>query len=489
MTNRINTQDLVHAVRNKLLSYCCYINQDYEIARHLILCANALERIERGDLKRLIVTMPPRHGKTQLISKHFTAWHWGRNPRAEIVAITHSQTLSDNIGLAVRDQIKSPAYQAIFPNLTINKATNSMSRLESLQKGSFRSVGMEGQITGFGATLMIIDDLVANSEQAKSKTIKEKNWEWFKTTASSRFYEKTALIIVMTRWDEEDLVGKILEHDNTFEVLNLPALDEHDRPLWPERFSFEFFDKIRRQDPFAFSCLYQGNPLPDKGGVVEKDWIKSGVDDENNYRSIMIAVDPAVGLKEINDETAIVVGGKTRDNPHKIIELETVSGHFNFVEIVDHIVTLAGKYRANAIGVEDVQAQRWLIQALGAKGLTVFPLKAHADKTARAKSHTYMWTQDRIRINTNKLKEQLLKFKGGNERNDLADAFFHMLTMFVDHSDIDDDDRAAYTSNYHNPRKKYLQKLKEKSKIRNYNINGIEYYSGSDTQDDSSEYY
>ena len=251
-------------------------------ARHLELLCNKLEDVERyirGDktgLARLIVTMPPRHGKSHVISKKFPAWLLARNPDIEIILATYGAELAQDHSEIARDTFREWAPQ--LWNLSLSEKTQAKAKWKvANHRGGMAAVGIGGAATGRGASCLIVDDPVENAESAMSPTIQEKIWNWWQTVSYTRLSPTGAVVILMTRWAQQDLVGKILEFDKeserpqNWEVLNLPAIcEEEDDPigrsigdvLWPERFSTDWIlDKKANTDSFWWQSMWQQHPV------------------------------------------------------------------------------------------------------------------------------------------------------------------------------------------------------------------------------------
>lgn len=431
-----NNYDFIGACRRSLLSYCSLTNPIYQIPSHIERIAGILENVEAGKLKRVIITIPPRHGKSLLCSNYFPAWYMGRNPEKYLITATYGQDLSDDFGRKVRDQLQSPEFKGIFPQCLLDSRTQASSRMQTTLGGSYFGVGAGGPITGRGAHLLLIDDPIKNREEADSQVMREKLYDWYRSVAYTRLMPNGAIVVIMTRWHEDDLVGRLLKdhsHEN-WEVVHLPAI-ANDKPLWPQAYSLSALENIRKTiGEYDWQCLYQQDPIPPDGIIVKPDWMKPGRRSDG-YSAIMIGVDPAVGLKQTNDETSITVTGYGYGFKPEIDELETIYGHYTMDEIGDLIEALYKKYKADMIGVEDVQAQAWLVQSLAKRGLRVAPIKTGGkDKVARFMGVSHFFTQGRVSVTTAKLREQGLRFRGGSEANDLWDSFVYSLILIRDYT-------------------------------------------------------
>jgi predicted phage terminase large subunit-like protein len=272
---------------SRLISYAAYQWPGYRDAAHHRLIARHLEAVERGEIKRLMITMPPRHGKSMLASEFFPAWYLGRNPDHYVVTATYAQELADDFGRKVKNQIEDESFKAIFPGVGLADDSKSAKRFHiegnaggyehSLsQRGAFYAVGVGGPLTGRGAHLLLIDDPVKNREDAESEVIRKKTKDWYTSTAYTRLMPGGRVVIIQTRWHEDDLSGW-LQADHKHEgwvVLDLPAINDAGEALWPEQYDVETLDKIKLAiGPRDWSALYQQRPSPETGDYFKKEWI------------------------------------------------------------------------------------------------------------------------------------------------------------------------------------------------------------------------
>ena len=272
---------------SRLASYACYQWPQYRLARHHLIIAQHLEAVERGDIKRLMITMPPRHGKSMLASEFFPAWYMGRNPDHYVVTATYGQELADDFGRKVKRQIEDPAYQRVFPGVRLSSDSRASSRflLESgdggyeyatAQRGAYYAVGVGGPLTGRGSHLLIVDDPTKNREEAESELLRRRIKDWYTSTAFTRLMPGGRIVIIMTRWHEDDLAGWLqAEHAHEgWTVLDLPAISADGKALWPEQYDIEALEGIKRAlPPRDWSALYQQRPSPDSGDYFRAEWI------------------------------------------------------------------------------------------------------------------------------------------------------------------------------------------------------------------------
>nr|MDP9473012.1 terminase family protein [Chloroflexota bacterium] len=256
--------------RRRLIPFTRRMFPAYQPARHHALIAAQLEAIERGELDRLIVTMPPRHGKSTLASEHFPAWYLGRNPDKRIIACSHTAQLAYTFSRRARNIVTAPAYP-----FTVRLASD-LSAVQSWDiagtRGGYVAAGVGGPITGMGANVLLIDDPVKSAEEADSPTYREAAWEWWTGTARTRLEPGGAVVVIGTRWHEDDLIGRLLQSGH-WDVLHLPALSEDDAALWPERFDLAALERIRTEiGSRNWEAQYQGRPSSAEGAILKREW-------------------------------------------------------------------------------------------------------------------------------------------------------------------------------------------------------------------------
>jgi len=405
------------------LSYIAFRYPSYRFSKHHILIAQALMKIESGDLKRLIVTMPPRHGKTMSISEFFPTWYIGRNPTHQIIATTYSWERSGDVGRKVRNLMIDPVHMDIFPHCTLNIGSKSINKLTTDQEGTYFSVGVGGAVVGRGANLFIIDDPVKNREEAESARSREKLWDWYRAVAYTRLMPGGAVIVVATRWHFDDLIGRLIEqmaHEN-WTVLNLPAIcDEEDdllgreigTPLWETDYPIETLDLIKETiGTREWNAQYQQRPLPAKGGLMDLGWLNKynfakwaaietrlvlkatkRIEFPFELKRIVISWDTAFKEEEMNDPTAGTVWGISKDN--KFYLLNVINKRMRFPALRQKVIATWEKYMALGLGavpvlIEDKASGQSLIHDLQMNTtIPVIKVPADANKKVRFEAAT-----------------------------------------------------------------------------------------------------
>jgi predicted phage terminase large subunit-like protein len=334
--------------------------------------AKALEEVEAGRLQRLIITFPPRHGKTELSTKRFPAWFIGRNPYNHVAVCTYNATFAEDLGRAVRNIIQQPAFAQVFPGVELKRDSAAADRMETTKDGALYFVGRGGSITGRGADIIVIDDPLKGHEEADSATIRQQLWDWYNSDITSRFMSDAgSVIIIQTRWHEDDLVGRLTDPTNPcyveeeakqWKIINIPALAEENdllgrnpgEPLWPERFGVKYLLDFKRRNPRGFNALYQQRPTPDDGDFFKADSILEYMPQDAPPKSklrIYMSSDHAVATKQENDRTCIlIVGVDANDN---IWVLDCFWKRAKSDEVVEKLIDMFVKWKPERWYAED----------------------------------------------------------------------------------------------------------------------------------------
>jgi len=263
--------------RRSLIDYARYTNDQYVAAPHHKLIAEALERVLNGDCKRLIICMPPRHGKSELASRRFPSYFIGHNPDKQIIAASYNSDLSNDFGREVRNIVASPEFGKLF-HVKLSDDSKAANRWHTSAGGMYVAAGVGTAITGRGADILLIDDPFKDRQEADSEITRQRVWDWYTSTAYTRLMPGGAVIVINTRWHDDDLTGRLLlEQDNggdKWEVLSLPAINDAGEALWPDWYPLERLEQIKGVLPARdWNSLYQQNPIPDDGDYFKADWI------------------------------------------------------------------------------------------------------------------------------------------------------------------------------------------------------------------------
>lgn len=369
---------------------------------HLDVLDRAIVRtVETGG--RLLVAMPPRHGKSELVSRFTPAWFLSRWPRRRVALASYEADFARGWGRMARDLLEQHG-QRLF-DVRVRQDTAAADRWEiAAHGGGMVTAGIGGALTGRGAELAIVDDPIKNREEADSATRRQAVWDWYSQVLSTRLEPGAAVVIVMTRWHVDDLAGRLLDSADAsrWELVELPALaDDGDAlgrepgvALWPERYDVPALEEQRRVlGSAAFSALYQQRPVPAEGAIFKRDWIRyytprtEGFDlggrfEPDSFVRRFATVDLAVSTKTTADWTVIAVWGVTTGKD--LLLLDLVRRRLEGPEIVPALRTMYDRWRPASIGIEQVAFQLSIVQAAQRAGLPVVSLHPDRDKVSRA---------------------------------------------------------------------------------------------------------
>lgn len=467
--------------RRRLLPFIQRMNPKYMAGWvHEDICRR-LERfsddVEAGKSPRLMLLMPPRHGKSEIASKTFPAWHLGRHPDHEIIACSYNISLAMQFSRRVKLLLQDESYQTVFPETMLDPNNQSTEEWGIAGKrGAYVAAGIGGGITGKGAHVLIIDDPIKNAEEADSANTRESIWDWYGSTAYTRLAPGGGVLVIQTWWHDDDLAGRIQqamaedEDADQFEIIKYPAIAEeaefldtetdliaripvdakgetdtllaaaaagHDTaplkylrskgdPLHEARYDAFKLHRIKKTLAQRFwSALYQQNPVPDDGMYFTKDQFRRRALPRVREANVIIAFDFAISEKQTNDFTVGSVGLQDYDDVVHIAEVLRYKSKDAFF-IVDSILNLAQRWYhpSLVIGLEDGQIYR-SIEALLKKRMrerkfypVIEVLRPITDKQARARALQGRMQQGMISFNDqaewyDTVRNEMLRFPAG----------------------------------------------------------------------------
>ncbi len=264
--------------------YCEYVHRGtYKPAKHLEYVAEKLEKVESGDIKRLMIFMPPRHGKSMTVSETFPSYFIGKKPSRRVIEVSYGDSLARKFGRMNRTKVEEFGEELFDIKVSQENASMTNWGIKG-RRGGMISAGIGGPITGEGADLLIIDDPIKNRQEADSQTYRNMVWNEWQNTLLTRLHPGGAIIIILTRWHEDDLAGRLLkEEPDKWEVINLAAVaeDENDQlgreigeTLWPEHGFDKKWAKEKKKEVGSrtWAALYQQRPSPAEGGILKRGW-------------------------------------------------------------------------------------------------------------------------------------------------------------------------------------------------------------------------
>lgn len=271
------------AARRSLIDFTTYTKPDFQVGEHHRQIADALEAVERGECDRLMIFAPPRHTKSELASRRFPSWYLGKHPDKQLIAATYSGDFALDFGRDVRSIVKSDEYKAVFPEMELAQDSRAANIWRTSQGGISAYVGVGGPITGRGAHIALIDDPFKNREEADSEVRRETVWRWYTSTLRTRLMPGGAVILIMTRWHDDDLAGRLLDKQrDEWRVVELQAISgegsQNEKALWPEWYDLDALKRIRADiggvTSRDWTALYQQRPTADDGTYFKRDWLK-----------------------------------------------------------------------------------------------------------------------------------------------------------------------------------------------------------------------
>ncbi|MCY0961624.1 terminase large subunit domain-containing protein [Streptomyces sp. H27-H5] len=429
-------------------------------APHLGLIDAAFERVAAGVPTKLLLTMPPRHGKSRRAARWAPLWYLRRRPEHRVMIASYSSDLADDHGRWIRDAILTYGPQI---GIALRPGSSAANRFDLLgTEGGAVIAGVGGGLTGKGAHLAVVDDPIKDAAEASSPTMRKRLWEWWQAVLLTRIEPGGSVILIQTRWDEDDLAGRVLADEGSrWTHIDLPALalSENDAlgrpvggPLWPQRYDEAALAEIRRSvGERVWWSLYQQQPRPQDGGVWDWAWITDNRISAAQLRGIdlsriVVAVDPAGGESAVGDETGIVAAA--RDAEGHLYVLDDRSGNRGADAWGREACLLAIELRADAIVVEanyggdmsrQILHQAW--QELQREQRTqnmlmpaVLPVTAKHGKRLRAEPIAQLYEQGRVHHvgQWPTLEQQMVTWVAGMDSPDRMDAAVHGLTELAD---------------------------------------------------------
>ncbi|MEW6104754.1 MAG: phage terminase large subunit [Bacillota bacterium] len=397
-------------VKADLVNFCRKVTRDrWRPARHLVMLADKLMDLACGRITRLMVFMPPRHGKSYLCSRLFPAWYLINNPNKRVILTSYGASLAFTFSRRVREIVREHGQWLAGVELAEDSSAVDRWDLKG-REGGLVAAGVGGPITGHGGDIVLVDDVIKNIAEANSRTYREAVWDWYVSTLRTRLEPQAGLGIIMTRWRHDDLAGQLLVEMESggeqWEVLKLPALAEEGdplgrapgEPLWPERYDEKALEDLRKTlGSFLFSAIYQQSPRRSEGNMFRREWFRYFRDEGDCYVLLkpggehrvkkadcwlFQTVDPAATEKETSDYFACGTWAVTPESDLLLVDMFRER-----LETPKHKALMKAMYARYAPAFQGVEEKTFglaLIQEMTLEGLPVVPLKADTDKVSRA---------------------------------------------------------------------------------------------------------
>lgn len=327
---------------NNFLDFCKFVWPEMIIGEHHRIIAKALDRVIKGECKRLMIAMPPRHGKSQMGSYLFPAYVMGKRPDAKLIVGSHTAELAQRFGRMIRNLVDDEKYKELFPKMQLSADSKAAGRWNTAQGGEAFFIGKGGAMTGRGGNIVILDDIL-DEQDALSETAMENTWEWYTSGPRQRLQPGGAIIVINTRWKTDDLSGRLLKQQgylksDQWEVLEFPAILPSGRPLWPEYWDLDELEKVKVSIGLKkWNAQWQQQPTNDEGAVLKRNWWRRWTyDDPPQCDYILQTMDTAYSKKETADFSVIATWGvfvPDADSGPNLILLNVRKGRWDFPEL------------------------------------------------------------------------------------------------------------------------------------------------------------
>jgi predicted phage terminase large subunit-like protein len=418
---RLAQLDRVDACRGGFLTFVRAIWPEFITGSHHELVAQKLERVASGELKRLIVNMPPRHTKSEFASFLFPAWMIGKNPSMKIIQATHTTELAVGFGRKIKNLLEREDYRAIFPEAKLSMDSKASGRWDTDRGGMYYAVGVGSNLAGRGGDLIVIDD--PHSEQtAMSAHGFDDAWDWYTGGPRQRLQPGAAIVVVMTRWSDKDLTGQLLRAQgmdkdaDQWEVVELPAIMPSGKACWPQYWSLKDLEAVKASIPVAkWNAQYQQNPTGDETAILKREWWKVWEKDKvPNLEYVIQSYDTAFSKKETADYSAITTWGvfyPEEGGTPNLILLDSQKGRWDFPELKEVAYDLYKFWDPETVIIEAKATGLPLTHELRNMGIPVvnFTPSRGNDKLSRVNSIAPLFESGMIWAPQKKWAEELIE--------------------------------------------------------------------------------
>lgn len=437
------------AERDSFAAFRKLMFPDYVDGPHLKIMAEAFERVVSGKLKRLIVTLPPRHMKSVQCSVLLPAWFIGKFPKKKIMQVSNTAELAQGFGRQVKNMIQSNEYKAVFKDVKLAADSTAAGRWNTSQGGDYFAVGMGGALAGRGADLLVVDDPHTEAEALASESgdqsIYDRAFSWF-MLARQRLQPGGAIIICVTRWSQRDLVGQVLKaardrgEDGEWEVIDFPAILPSGKALWSQFWDIKELEKIRDELPIQrWSAQYQQSPVSVAAALIKSSWWREwDVETQGkvpDFEYIIQSWDTATTANTRSNFSACTTWGMfMKAGPGEklypqFMLIDAFRGRLEFPDLKNEAKRLFDKFKPDCLLIENTAQGTSLIPELRMKGLPVTPFqpgRAKNDKILRVNAISDIFKSGQVwyisNEETKKVIEQFEAFPNAQDGDDYVDS-------------------------------------------------------------------
>ena len=410
LIDELDSRRANQAAFDDLIEFCKRMQPDYIVGKHHRMLADMLMDIAEGKKDRICVNIPPRHGKSQLVSIFFPAWFLGRNPNKKVMMVSHTTDLAVDFGRKVRNLISTDEYSTIFPTVKLAIDSKSAGRWNTNSGGEYYACGIGSSIAGRGADLLLVDDPHSEQDVINGNfEVFEKAYDWFTFGARTRLMPGGRVAIIQTRWHMDDLTGRVTrdmgqnERADQYEVMEFPAIldivnkkthKSEQKPLWPEFFDLDALLRTKASMPaFQWNAQYQQEPTAEEASLIKREWWgiwKEEYPPECEY--VIMSLDAAAETHNRADYTALTTWGvflNEHEDNYNIILLNSIKRRMEFPELKELALEEYEEWEPDAFIVEKKNSGTALYQEMRRSGLPVqeyTPHRGSGDKLARLNS-------------------------------------------------------------------------------------------------------
>ena len=339
---RLTQLEAQEKATSNFLSFCQYVWPEMLVGEHHRRICAALDRVIEGKCKRLMIAMPPRHGKSQLGSYLFPAYLMGKLPQSKLIVGSHTAELAQRFGRMIRNLVDDERYKELFPNTQLSADSKAAGRWATSHGGEAFFIGKGGAMTGRGGDVVVLDDIL-DEQDALSETAMENTWEWYTSGPRQRLQPNGSIIVINTRWKTDDLSGRLLKLQgqlkaDQWEILEFPAILPSGRQLWPEYWSLDELEKVKLTIGMKkWNAQWQQQPTNDEGAILKREWWQRWKKaDPPPCDYVIQTLDTAYSKKETADFSVIATWGVFRvsaDEGLGLILLSVRRGRWDFPEL------------------------------------------------------------------------------------------------------------------------------------------------------------
>ncbi len=374
--------NFIYFVKEVWPDFICRLDSEPKRWGHHQHIAAEFTKISSKKKGRLIINMPPRHTKSEFASYLFPAWMIGKFPNLKIMQVSHNAELSSRFGSKVRNLMEQREYKNIFGDVKLREDSKAKGRWETNHGGEYFAAGVGGSITGRGADLLIIDD--PHTEQdAMSESAMERAFDWYVSGPRQRLQPGGSIVVVMTRWAEDDLTGRLIKSQkepkaDKWNVISFPAILDSGNPVWPEYWELEELEKVKASLPIRnWSAQYMQNPTSEEGAILKREWWQVWEHERiPKLQHVIQSYDTAFSAKETADYSAITTWGiffPQEDGKPAMILLDALKGKYDFPELKAIAMDQYKYWEPETVIIEAKATGEPLMQEFRRMGIPVIP--------------------------------------------------------------------------------------------------------------------